>query len=133
MPDSRGRFGRRIAFVVLCLAAAALAIAYAVVSRSRRMAASRTSSAAHGAPRDASALAQMTARPHLLFRNTTIDDMFGKVGVVPLDRLDGRLDGPRQVTDLSCDRVHFAAGAGLCLTAKRGMTTSYRKENRGYA
>jgi hypothetical protein len=37
-------------------------------------------------------------------------------------------DDQRYVTPLQCDRVHFAAGRGLCLQAKRGVVTTYQAQ-----
>lgn len=60
--------------------------------------------------------------PYLLFRSTALGDTYGRVSVTSLDAPDGR----RYVSPLQCDRVHFAAGRGLCLEAKRGVVTTYR-------
>ena len=60
--------------------------------------------------------------PRILFRGTTRDAHFGAVALVPLDGPEGS----RTITALRCERVHFAAGQGLCLTATRKMVTSYR-------
>jgi uncharacterized repeat protein (TIGR01451 family) len=50
--------------------------------------------------------------PALMFQNLTDGNGDGQVGIVPLDRPAG----PRTLTGLSCDRVHFASGRGLCLS-----------------
>jgi uncharacterized repeat protein (TIGR01451 family) len=55
--------------------------------------------------------------PALLFQNLTDGDGDGLVGLVPL----GRPDAPRALTGLRCDRVHFAAGRGLCLAIGAGF------------
>jgi hypothetical protein len=49
------------------------------------------------------------------------DANFGTVALVRLDVLEGQ----RTITALRCERVYFAAGQGLCLTANRKMVTSY--------
>lgn len=59
--------------------------------------------------------------PYILFRSTTRDANFGTVSLVPLDVPEGQ----RTITALRCERVYFAAGQGLCLTANRRMVTSY--------
>ena len=70
------------------------------------------------------ALAAVVKGPHLLFRSTGYDTgTGGQLGVVALDALERPL-----FTALTCERVYFANGAGICLTAERGMTTSYRAE-----
>jgi hypothetical protein len=58
----------------------------------------------------------------LVFRSTALASTYGLLGVVPLAALD---EAPT-ITTLSCDRVHAAAGAGVCLTANRGVFTTYR-------
>jgi hypothetical protein len=71
------------------------------------------------------ALAAVVKGPHLLFRSTDYDaGTGGLLGVVPLDALDRA----PLFTSLTCERVYFAGGTGVCLTAERGMTTSYRAE-----
>ncbi|NMI00078.1 DUF11 domain-containing protein [Pseudonocardia acidicola] len=55
--------------------------------------------------------------PALLFQNLTDGDARGRVGLVPL----ADPNGARSVTGLSCDRVHFAAGSGLCLAVGGGF------------
>lgn len=61
-------------------------------------------------------------RPYLLFRSTALGEHFGQVSLAYLDALEQ----PRSVSPLSCDRVHFAAGIGICLEAVRKNVTSYR-------
>lgn len=58
---------------------------------------------------------------HLLFRNAAIGPQQGRVGLVNLDALSD----PPQMSELRCERVHFAVNRGICLTAKRGMLTTY--------
>src|SRR5258708_4769610 len=52
------------------------------------------------------------ARPGVLFRSARPDRSFGKVAFLPLDALDG----PWYVSTLTCQRVHFQGGRGVCLT-----------------
>lgn len=61
------------------------------------------------------------AHPFVLFRSTALDDQYGRVNMEVLDPTPG----PRLGTPLQCDRVHFAAGRGICLEAKRGALTTY--------
>jgi hypothetical protein len=58
----------------------------------------------------------------LVFRGTALGSAYGALAVVPLDALDA----PPTITTLSCDRAHAAGGAGVCLTADRGVFTTYR-------
>jgi high-affinity iron transporter len=53
----------------------------------------------------------LTGGKFLLFRDTEFDSGFGRLGLVALN--DPK--GPRAMTSLSCDRVDFEGGAGLCL------------------
>ncbi len=48
---------------------------------------------------------------YLLFRDTTAGPAYGKLGLVAADDPGG----PRAMTSLSCDRVDFEGGVGLCL------------------
>jgi hypothetical protein len=52
--------------------------------------------------------------PYLLFRSTLPGKGFGRVAYVPLDAVDG----PRYLTPISCDRLYFRAGRGICLTVE---------------
>lgn len=58
----------------------------------------------------------------VLFRSTALGESYGRISLAHLDAKDA----PRYVTPLRCDRVHFAAGQGLCLEAKRGVVTTFR-------
>lgn len=79
-------------------------------------------SAASTAATAAASSAHGTARASMLVRGTALGDSYGHVARAWLDDADG----PREVAPLSCDRVHFAAGSGVCLTAERGALTVYR-------
>ncbi len=57
---------------------------------------------------------------YLLVRHTALDQSYGALAI---DSLDG--ESPRTATALHCDRVHFAAGRGVCLEAERGAVTTY--------
>jgi hypothetical protein len=52
--------------------------------------------------------------PYLLFRSTVAGRSFGRVGYVPL----GATEGPRYLTPISCDRLHFSREHGICLTVE---------------
>jgi high-affinity iron transporter len=54
----------------------------------------------------------LTGGSFLLFRSTTQDGNYGRLAVVAANDPDG----PRAITPLSCDRVDFEGGMGLCLT-----------------
>jgi len=57
----------------------------------------------------------------LLYRSTALGETYGRLAQVPLNHLaaDPFMSG------LRCDRIHFAAGQGVCLTANRGVFTTY--------
>jgi hypothetical protein len=106
-----------IALVVVCVLSAAAYLAH-VLQQQQPLAATPTSMTASVAVQDHLPPCNC---PYMLFRNTQLDTNFGAVATLPLEALGGL----RTMTALRCDRVHFAAGQGLCLTAKRGMFTSY--------
>ena len=89
-------------------------------------AASPVASAASIAPAAvvASAPAASAARASLLFRSTALGESYGHVTRAWL----ADPDGAREVTPLTCDRVYFAAGSGVCLMADRGALTVYRAQ-----
>lgn len=66
------------------------------------------------------AIDEMLARPHVLFRHTAPGANFGKLSVAPLDHLETRL-----ATALSCERLSFARDKGLCLRVERGVFNRY--------
>ena len=59
--------------------------------------------------------------PTLLFRQTRLGDTYGKLALMHLDHPEA----PATVVNLRCDRVHYAASRGVCLSARRGVFTSY--------
>jgi hypothetical protein len=67
--------------------------------------------------------ATVASLPHLLFRHTVVDQSFSRLSITSLDA--------RQLTDrvaagLTCERVSYAAGHGICLHADRGFFTTYQ-------
>jgi hypothetical protein len=114
--------GRRAAaFIAICVISA---VAIGLYVTFARRATEVVSGATPAASTDPETIRSIASEPHLLFRSTTLDRGYGQVALVPLDALDT----PPAFTSLTCERVHFAAGRGVCLTADRGMTTSYRLE-----
>ncbi|MBW6438623.1 hypothetical protein KZ829_33345 [Actinoplanes hulinensis] len=67
-------------------------------------------------------LATVRAEPHLVFRSTALGAGYGKVAVVPLTAPDG----PRTLTPASCERVYATAADAICLSAERGLVTTYQ-------
>ena len=109
-----------VVFVALCAVSLTAVIGYALL----RDGSAAPPEAAGVSTAGEAAFADAARRPHLLFRHAGLDNMHGKLGLVPLDALDG----PRLMTSRSCERVYFAAGRGVCLSADRGMVTTYRAE-----
>jgi hypothetical protein len=66
-------------------------------------------------------VAKMAASPHLLFRHTGSGPDFGALAMAALDAPEG----PRQMLGLTCQRVSFASGHGLCLHVERGVFNVY--------
>ena len=69
-------------------------------------------------------LATLRAQPHLVFRSTALGDGYGRVAVVPLSAPDG----PRAFTPVSCERVYATADDAICLSAERGLVTTYKAQ-----
>jgi hypothetical protein len=92
---------RTIIFTIVCLGAVALPLAY--------MSLERATPAAPGRERAVLERLQPGQRG-ILFRSTVPDDTFGKVAFVPVEHPDG----PWSVTNISCDRVYFQRGRGVC-------------------
>jgi hypothetical protein len=67
-------------------------------------------------------LASPPPAPYLVFISVATDDSFRKVALASL----AAPDSGAYVTPLSCDRVYFSAGRGICLTsAVEGTTTRW--------
>ena len=111
---------RIVAFAGVCLAALGLA-AGAIIKGAQQAESQRRPTAA--SERDqALDPAQVTAKPHIVFRSTAMGPTFGNVGVVPLDRPDG----PRATTNLACERIYATRTHGLCLASDAGIVTTYQ-------
>lgn len=67
------------------------------------------------------ALARVQAAPHLVFQNVVRGDGYANVAIASLEAPDGE----RLVTGLTCERVHFAGGRGLCLVPEMGLVASF--------
>ena len=66
----------------------------------------------------------VVAGPHLVFRNTVLGGGYGRLAVVPLSAPGG----PRALTEVSCERVYAARGSSVCLSARRGLSNTYKAE-----
>jgi hypothetical protein len=67
-------------------------------------------------------VATLRGTPHVVFRSTAVGPDYGKVAVVPLTDPDG----PRAFTPATCERVYATAGDAVCLSAERGLVTTYK-------
>ncbi|MEU8820384.1 hypothetical protein [Actinoplanes sp. NPDC048796] len=114
--NTRVRVAVLAGIVVLALAAAGV-----YVFRVQREQASEAK-AAPAVP--VSDLTTAMAGPHLLFRNTALGNGYGKLAVVPLSDPGG----PRALTGVSCERAYSAAGRSVCLSARRGITNTYKAQ-----
>ena len=72
---------------------------------------------------DASAAVEMAAAPHLLFRSMATDSTYSRLSVAPLDQRDA-VDRPASA--LTCERVSYAAGRGICLDVRRAVFPTYK-------
>ncbi len=112
---------RALVFLAVVILLAGTALGYVLWSRSRVDLSSR--SAAESNPEvDAGALLRLQTQPHILFRNSDLSAGHGRVFVATA----GEHETPKYATPLSCERVHFANGRGVCLIAERGLRTTYR-------
>lgn len=99
---------RVLLFGLLCLAAVVVAGGYTLLTAFGSQSTARRALADPSAAPEA--IAVVRQQPHLVFLQTD-GDAYRRVGLIPL----GALDGPPYLTALQCQRVHFAAGQGLCL------------------
>jgi hypothetical protein len=60
------------------------------------------------------------AKPLVVFQHVVRDDDYAHVALTAATRT-----GRRTITGLVCERIHFAAGRGLCLMPKRGLGVRY--------
>ena len=113
----RGRFSRGVLFILFALACVIVTALY--VSRVIRR---DTTQRHRGGTREPSTYAMgtrpwPTAKPMLLFASLVAgDNLRNRIAVVPLESPDG----PRWLTRLACQRIHFAGGRGICLSEGGG-------------
>ena len=69
-------------------------------------------------------LGALRTEPHLVFRSTALGANYGQVAVVPLTAPDG----PRAFTPATCERVYATAEDAICLSADRGIVTTYQAQ-----
>ena len=118
MPSSTPTITRRAAFVVVCACSIAVAIGYILLRQSSLTGADHSDATA--AP-IAESLSSLGGRPGILFSSAAFDSTNGHLAIVPA----GGADAERYRTAMRCERVHFAKGNGICLSAKRGVITTF--------
>jgi hypothetical protein len=106
-------------FVTLCILLAGAVIGYIAW---RRGSSSRVPASEHRPSVDAATLTRLRRQPHVLFRNTDLGPENGRVFL----SLRASAREEKYATPLSCERVDFSGGHGVCLIADRGLHTTYR-------
>ena len=106
---------RLIIFAAACFIALALPLVY--IGMTRRAAAARTTpSGKYGV------LERLAAGRHgVLFRSTVPDESFGKIAFAPLGEPDARWE----ISNVTCDRVYFQHGRGVCEAIESGLIPPY--------
>lgn len=66
-------------------------------------------------------LAALLSRDHVVFRSTALGPGYGRLSVVDLRDPAG----PRDVLDQSCERVYADPRGGVCVTADRGVVSTF--------
>jgi hypothetical protein len=98
---------------VVCVLASAAAIAVAVLEAGPGEASDGAGSALKEA--------RGSGRPVMVFRSLAAGTR-DQVGIVPLAAADGR----ETLASLRCERVHFDAGSGVCVSRGGGFASGYR-------
>lgn len=105
--------------VILVLAVAGSVVYVLQVHKSQ----AKTQSAAPAVPTGGD-LTVVSKQPRLIFRSTALGSEYGKVAMVPLTAPGG----PRTFTPTSCERVYAAGDDAICLSADRGLVTTYKSQ-----
>ena len=104
-----GARGRWI-FAAVCAWSVATVVLYVLLtSRQRGGAQAAASPPAHGG-----SITAVPESPLILFRDASPGDQYGRLAVVTLPIGEQ----PRQLGPLSCERVHYAAGFGVCMVTE---------------
>lgn len=107
---------RIIAFVTICLVAAAGVSIYLIGAHNKQQQQRDTA-----LPVAQTSVEALSAAPRIVFRNTSLHDGYGDVAMVSL----ADPSGPRAMTGTACDRVYATPGNVLCLASDRGIVTTY--------
>jgi hypothetical protein len=112
---------RGLIFAMLSIVCIVVAVGYVAWAALRTNAVAQSAPAAPVSVVTASTegIAALQEQPNLVFQHVARDNHYAKTALTPLDAADG----PRTMTNLVCERVHFAASHGLCLMAERGLVS----------
>jgi len=113
--------GRVVAFAVIAVLVIAGGGTYVLRAARQSDAAVAAAAASESATPRLDAAAVLTV-PHLVVRNTALGPSNGEIALVPLSNPGG----PRALVDVRCERVYSVAAGGFCLTAHRGVVTTYQ-------
>ena len=109
---------RIFGFVALCVVCVAVAVGYVAAKGGRP---ERQLDAAAAEELGAPSATDLLAQPHLVVRDMAAGQA-GYAGVLPASDPGG----VRGVTDLSCARLHMAAGNGICLSDRGDIINPYK-------
>lgn len=109
----------RLMFVAFCACSVAIAVGYIALRHAP------STAVTDGAV--AESMTVLGGRPGLLFSSGAFDRTNGSLAIQPL----GAAESERYRTLLRCERVHFAKGSGICLTAERGVITTFSAQTFG--
>ena len=115
---------RRRTAIVLQAAAGVAAVIAAGIALTSVITGDRAVS--YASPRSAAPpvhdVAAIAASPHLLFRHTIVDQSYSRLSLAPLD---ARQPTDRAAAVLTCERVSYGGGRGLCLQTNHGLFATY--------
>lgn len=108
--DKRKRIWIMGLICVVCAGAATLYIGFASRREDSLMDVAATA-------RGDTEISEVTRQPHLLFRSAALNDAYGRLALAPINQPAG----PRALTDLQCQRVHFSGNHGICLRSEQNV------------
>src|SRR5436309_1240109 len=109
MPAIASRGRRPAIFVAACLVAVLVVFGYVALT-------SPWSAHRPGVSETAAGVTYATTVPDgpvILFRNAAPGELYGRIAVMSLSAPEQ----PRQIAPISCERVHYAAGWGVCMVS----------------
>ena len=109
-PDKRRRI---LVMVLICVVCAGAATVYIGLASRRENSLTDVAATARGVIE----ISEVVSQPHLLFRSTRLDDAYGRLMLEPTNQHGG----PRALTDLQCQRVHFSGSHGICLRSEQNV------------